>query len=408
MMNISDYYGEYPEKWWVDRVLLSNKITERLNAFGIGVMLPGYSGMVPDDFKSHYPDANIKLQGDWGGFTRPGYLLYSDKLFDKVADTFYQVQKRLIGKNVHYYSSDPFHEGGITEGIDLGAFAEKAFAAMTKNDEKAVWCFQGWEKNPRREMLKAIPSERTLVCNLMADTNANAGDDYMERPWIYCTVNNFGGQHLLRGGLKNSLLKPYNFIKSGKYTMVGIGLMPEAVETDEVFFDIIAETSVSDEKPDLYEYLKRFITARYGEYSDSLDTAWRVLAENIYIRDDICTSFESSIIARPTLTVNKVSSFANPSSDIYPEATIIAAGLLLQNYELCKNSSAYIFDLADVTRQAVANFGWHLVYGMQKAYKARDKMAFKSNSELFVKLLDIQEKLCSCHIRHLFAHYLEY
>ena len=407
MMNISDYYGEYPDSWWENRTALSNKISERLNAFGIGVMLPGYSGMVPDDFTDRFPQAEVKFQGDWGGFLRPRYLLYSDELFDKVADTFYQTQKRLIGENVHYYSSDPFHEGGITEGMDLNAFAEKAFAAMKRNDDKAVWCFQGWGENPRREMLKAIPAERTLVCNLLADTNANAGDDYLDRPWIYCTVNNFGGQHLLRGGLKNSIMKPYNFIKSGKYTMVGIGLMPEAVENDEVFFDIIAETSVCDE-PNVDKFIEQFITARYGVYNDSLKKAWDVLADNIYIRDDICTSFESSVIARPSLEVFRVSSFANRSEEVYPEKTILAAELLLENYEKCKGSSSYIFDLADVTRQTGSNYGWHLVYGMQRAYKARDLKAFTENAELFLKILAIQEKICSSHKRMLFANYLSY
>lgn len=408
MMNISDYYGEYPDTWWADRVALSNKISERLNEFGIGVMLPGYSGMVPDDFIKHYPEAYIKLQGDWGGFIRPGYLMYSDKLFDKVADIFYQTQKSLIGKNVHYYSSDPFHEGGITEGMDLGAFAKKAFAAMTRNDDKAVWCFQGWGENPRREMLTAIPPERTLVCNLMADTNANAGDDYLERPWLYCTVNNFGGQHLLRGGIKNSLSKPYNFIKSEKYTMVGIGLMPEAVENGEVLFDVIAETAVCDVEPDLNEFLKLYSKVHYGLCDDNFTAAWKILADKIYIKDDIATSFESSIIARPTLTVNMVSSFANPSLEIYPEDLIEATELMLLNYDKCKNSPSYIFDLADTARQAVANFGWHLVYGMQRAYKARDIKAFENNSSLFVELLGLQEKICSCHEKMTFANYLSY
>ena len=408
MMNISDYYGEYPDNWWKDRVELSNKVSDKLNAFGIGVMLPGYSGMVPDDFQERFPECKVMIQGDWCGFNRPGFIRYSEILFDKVADIFYETQKRLIGKNVHYYSSDPFHEGGITDGMDLEAFAIKAFAAMTRNDEKAVWCFQGWGENPRREMLKAIPAERALVCNLMADTNANAGDDYLNRPWLYCTVNNFGGQHILRGGLKNSLLKPYNFIKSGKYTMVGIGLMPEAVESDEVFFDIIAKTSVSDVEPDVYEYLKGFIRARYGAYNQTLDKAWRILCEEMYIRDDICTSFESSIIARPTLNTNKVSAWANDSLEIYPEANVEAAELLLENYEECKCSPAYIFDLADVTRQAVANFGWHLVYGMQRAYNSKDINAFDENARLFEELLALQEKICSCHKKMSFSNYLAY
>lgn len=408
MMNISDYYGKYPESWWDERVALSNKISERLNAFGVGVMLPGYSGMVPDDFKKHFKNSTVKLQGDWCGYDRPGYLIFSDPLFDKVADIFYQTQKRLIGKNVRYFSSDPFHEGGITEGIDLTAFAEKAFAAMKRCDENAVWCFQGWGENPRREMLHGIPPEKTLVCNLLADTNANAGDDYLERPWLYCTVNNFGGQHLLRGGLINSLLKPYKFIRSQKYTMVGIGLMPEAVENGEVFFDIIAKTSVSDLTPNVDEFLSSFIKARYGITNATLETAWKTLAENVYIKDDICTSFESSVIARPSMTTNKVSSFANASQDIYPEAVVSAAEKMLENYERCKNSSSYIFDLADTARQAAANFGWHLVYAIQKAIREKDITSFEKNAEIFETILDLQDKICSSHKKLLFANYLYY
>lgn len=408
MMNMSDYYGKYPENWWNDRVALSNKISERLNAFGVGVMLPGYSGMVPDDFKKRFKDSTVKLQGDWCGYDRPGYLIFSDPLFDKVADIFYQTQKRLIGKNVRYFSSDPFHEGGITEGIDLTAFAEKAFAAMKRCDENAVWCFQGWGENPRREMLLGIPAERTLVCNLLADTNANAGDDYLERPWLYCTVNNFGGQHLLRGGLINSLTKPYNFINLQKYTMVGIGLMPEAVENGEVFFDIIAETSVSDVAPDLDEFLTAFIKARYGIVNDTLKAAWKALAESVYIKDDICTSFESSVIARPSMTANMVSAFANPAEDLYPEAVVFAAENMLKNYECCKNSSAFIFDLADTARQAAANFGWHLVYGLQRAVGEKDITSFEKNAKIFESILDLQDKICSSHKKLLFANYLYY
>ena len=314
----------------------------------------------------------------------------------------------MIGKGVHYYSSDPFHEGGITEGIDLTEFAEKAFAAMRRNDDKAVWCFQGWGENPRREMLRGIPAEKTLVCNLLADVNANAGDDFLDRPWIYCSVNNFGGQHILRGGLKNSLLKPYNFIKSDKYTMVGIGQMPEAVENGEVFFDIIAETAVNDLKPDVDEFLSSLIKARYGMTDRSLEEAWGILAENVYINDDLVTSFESSIIARPTMTVNMVSSFANPAKDVYPEANIRAASLMLEDYEKCKGSASYIFDLADTTRQAAANYGWHLVFAMQRAVREKDEKTFTENADLFLRIVDLQEKICSCHEKMSFSHFLSF
>lgn len=118
MMNLEDYNGCYPSWWWKERIGLANKINKRLQSFGVGIMLCGYSGMVPNDFNHHFPKAKLKDQGKWCGFDRPKYLLYSDKLFKTVSRKFYRIQNKLLGKNnVHYYSSDPFHEGGITEGI---------------------------------------------------------------------------------------------------------------------------------------------------------------------------------------------------------------------------------------------------------------------------------------------------
>lgn len=409
MMNMSGYLGKYPDSWWENRVKLSNRITSRLSAFGVGVMLPGFSGMVPNDFDKRFKGSAVKDQGDWCGYDRPKYLLFNDKNFDYVADTFYQTQNQLLGKNkVHYYSSDPFHEGGVTDGINLAEFAKSAFSAMKRNDEKAVWCFQGWENNPRREMIGAIPFEDTLVCNLLADTNGNAGDNYLDRPWIYCTVNNFGGQHLLRGGLKNSLLKPYKFSKDDGYTMVGIGLMPESVENDEVFYDVTSYTAINGEEPSLDAFLKEFISARYGIVNDSLLKAWKILADKVYLRDDISVSFESSYLSLPSLTANKVSAFARVSEDKYPQDLLEVISLLLENYEECKNSSAFIFDLADISRQTSANYSWHLVYGMQSNYKNKQLKALKSKANLFLKLFALQDKICSCHKKLLFANYLNY
>lgn len=409
MMNMSGYLGNYPDEWWNERVKLANKFNRRLQQFGIGVMLPGYSGMVPNDFEKHFQGSMLKDQGDWCGYDRPKYLLFSDKNFDRIADLFYSTQNRLIGKgSVHYYSSDPFHEGGVTDGIDLAEFAKTAFCAMQRNDNKAVWCFQGWEDNPKREMLSAIPADRTLVCNLLSDTNTNAGDNYLNRPWLYCTVNNFGGQHLLRGGLARFLNRPFGCVSDDNYTMVGIGLMPEAVENDEVFFDILAETAINAQKTDLEQYLKTFISARYGKMNDSLFEAWKTLAEKIYLKDDISTSFESSYLCLPSLSACKVSAFAVRAEDRYPDELITAVKILLNNYEECKNSSSYIFDLVDITRQASANFSWSLVYSIQKAYNEKDLSTLKKRIKLYFKLFELQDKICSCHKRLLFSNYLKY
>lgn len=406
MMNMEDFKGWYPSWWWQDRVALANKISDRLASFGIGTMLPGYSGMVPSDFAKHFSKVKLKRQGDWCGFERPQYLLYDDTMYAVIAKKFYELQGKMIGHGrVHYYSSDPFHEGGITEGIDLGEFAKKNFSILQEADEKAVWVFQGWGENPRREMLRAIPIERTLITNLLSDSNTNAEDNFLDRPWLYCTVNNFGGQHLLRGGLKKTLEKPYACVHDSKYTMVGIGLMPEAVENGEVFFDIIADSAVAQEQPQIESFIKRYTYLHYGAKNDKLEKAWHILSENIYVKDSIGSSFESAYIACPSLLVDRVANCGEKASNAYPTALLEVAEIYTAEYEKYKKSEAFRFDYVDLVRQLSANYAWNLVYRLQESYRGKDVRTFRKTADLFLKLMDLQGCLLSSEKKFLYANF---
>lgn len=307
MMNMSDYSGDYPDWWFEHQKELAGKFNKRLQAFGAGILLPGYCGMVPDDFGTRFPESQIIEQGNWCGLKRPAYILPEDKMFARVAALFYKIQGKIPGAEyVHYYSADPFHEGGICDGIDMVSYAKGVFSCMKQHDSQAVWAFQGWQKNPKREMLDCLDKTKTLVMNLIAETNFNAGDEFTGCPWIYCTVNNFGGQHLLRGNIEKSLQKPYEGL-DGTHTMVGIGIMPEAVETDEVFYDIFSEIVFCEEVPDVQTWLKSFISRRYGICNDKLLEAWCILTEKVYRGDQQDGGGESPFCARPSLTVNRVS-----------------------------------------------------------------------------------------------------
>ena len=407
MMNMTGYSGEYPDWWFQERIDLAGKFNKRLQAFGAGILLPGYCGMVPDDFTQRFPAAKIIRQGMWCGLPRPSYLLPENELFHKFADSFYRIQGKIPGASqVHYYSADPFHEGGCSDGIDLVAFTRGVFCAMERFDPQAVWAFQGWQFNPKREMLNALDKSKTLIMNLSAETTFDGSDNFADCPWIYCTVNNFGGQHILRGNILKSLQKPYDGLDDS-YTMVGIGIMPEAVETDEVFFDIIGEIAFSETKPDLLHYLISFITRRYGICTDQLIAAWELLCEKVYHGDNQIGGDESPFCARPSLTVNRVSQWGGESTIKDSSILISVIKLLLSEYDVCKSSEAYLYDLVDFTRQLLANDTWKTVYAFQKAYASSDIQEFLSLSSEFLKRFDLMEQLLKTHSRFSAGEWLE-
>lgn len=78
MMNMTGWGGPAPDHWFNERLELAKRFNQRLQSFGAGIMLPGFSGMVPRNFVSHYPDSHPMEQGLWCDFPRPD-LLYTDK-----------------------------------------------------------------------------------------------------------------------------------------------------------------------------------------------------------------------------------------------------------------------------------------------------------------------------------------
>lgn len=397
MMNMSSYDGNYPDWWFKERKELAGWFNKRLQSFGANVLLPGYCGMVPDDFSARFPNSRVIAQGEWQGYKRPGYILPDDPMFSKVADLYYRTQTEISGaKNTHYYSVDPFHEGGKSDGIDLAEYGLGVYREMSRFDPQAVWCFQSWQSNPKREILSKLDKSRVLVMNLMGETTFDGGDNFADSPWIYCAVNNFGGQHVLKGNAKALIEKPYYGL-SEEYNLVGIGLMPEAVETDEIFYDIISEIALEDEAPDINDYLKDFINRRYGICNDEILDAWRILLEKVYIPDIPNGGDESAFCCRPSLTVDRTSTWGGKSLPKDNKYLIEVIETLLKYYDCCKDSKSYLYDLVDFTRQVFGNDSWKLIYGLQKAYLSKQVDVFQNLSSEFLKRFDMLEELLKTH-----------
>jgi alpha-N-acetylglucosaminidase len=75
----------------------AQQLIATLRSLGIMPVLPDYYGIVFADFASIHPGAHVITQGDWNGFTRPGWLDPLDPNFDKLAESFYCHQHALYG-----------------------------------------------------------------------------------------------------------------------------------------------------------------------------------------------------------------------------------------------------------------------------------------------------------------------
>jgi len=154
MGNLEGWGGPISQTIIDQQYELEKKILSRIKSFGIEPVMQGFYGMVPNSLQKK--NFSIIPQGTWaGGFQRPA-MLSPDQNFDKVSGIFYQEIKELYGSDIHYFSGDPFHEGGKSGDIDVSLYAKKIQDQMQQFFPESTWLLQGWQKNPSDALLSKL------------------------------------------------------------------------------------------------------------------------------------------------------------------------------------------------------------------------------------------------------------
>ena len=402
MQNLSEHGGPLPDGWFEARLDLARKFNARAAELGIRVLLPGFGGMVPKDFGTVFPASRPIVQGDWCGLARPDILPPDDPMFGPLASAFYRAVRELLGGEFSFFAVDPFHEGGISQGVDLAAMGRTVYETMAAYFPRAVWVLQGWQGNPSRELFGEVDRSRVLITDLLAQYRGDGElpfDYFRGYPWLYCTVNNFGAQRQLRGHAARSLRGPFDSLRAPEPSLcVGYGLMMEGLAADDVLYDIYGEAAFREEAPALPAYIRDYARRRYrlndGEALDTAARAWQVMAEQVYVaRNDGVR--ESIFCARPGLHLTKASVYGTDCMPYAPGALSAVVENLFLLYDELKDRAAYRFDLIDFTRQVVSNKAWEVYGRLMDAYDRRDKACTEREKERFLSLMELADGLCS-------------
>ena len=405
MNNLEGWGGPNPDSWYQQQVVLQKKILKRMKEYGIEPVLPGYSGMVPNNAKEKL-GLNVSEPGFWGSFRRPAFLQPSDPRFEEIAGIYYQEMEKLFGK-ANFYSCDPFHEGGSVAGVDLDASGKAIMKAMKKANPKAVWVVQAWQANPRPKMIDNLDKGDMIVLDLFSEGRPQWGepsstwyrkDGFGKHNWIYCMLLNYGANVGLHGKM-DYVIDGFYDAKSNEHansTLVGVGMTGEGIENNPVMHELVMELPWRKERFTKEEWLSEYVKARYGKDDPILQEAWTLLARSIYNCPKKSTqqgTHESVFCARPVLNYKQTSSFAETSDYYNPEDVIRAAQLMVSVADMYKGNNNFEFDLIDILRQAIAEKGRMVQKIVAAAYKSDDKTIFEVASNRFLDLILLQDEL---------------
>lgn len=395
MNNLEGWGGPLSQAWYERSVDLTRRILERMRDFGMMPVLPGYSGMLPHD-AAETLGVSVADPGKWLGFTRPAFLLPTDSGFHRIADIYYSEQQRLFGQ-VPFYSMDPFHEGGNTDGVDLSAAGRAIFDAMRRNNPHAAWVIQAWQGNPRSEMINSLPAGGVVALDLNAENIPQwrvRPDGFGHHDWLYCMLLNFGGNVGLYGKMP-AVINGYDVAVAGSRTLKGIGLTMEGIENNPVMYELMCELPWRG-SVELRKWLLDYAKARYGGLSPAVVEAWKLLMESVYacpVDNHQQGTTESVFCARPSDNPRDVSSWAASESYYVHDDVYRAAQLLAESADEFSGNENYIYDLVDVTRQAVADRGRDVAADFAAAAVSGDSCAYAVASRKFLRLIDLQDRL---------------
>ncbi|WP_337932442.1 alpha-N-acetylglucosaminidase [Hallella sp.] len=403
MNNLEGWGGPLPDTWYTQQEKLQKQILRRMKEWGMEPVLPGYSGMLPSNAHEKL-GVNVADGGKWNGYTRPIFLQPTDSRFHEIASLYYEELTKLFGK-ANYYSMDPFHEGGNAQGVDLDASGKSIMRDMKAVNPKAVWVIQGWSENPREALIHNLPQGDLLILDLFAECRPKWGiasifqndKGYGQHQWLFCMLENFGGNVGLHGRMDQLLNNFYQTQTNPKAAhLKGIGFTMEGSENNPVMFELMSELPWRPTKFGKEEWLKGYVRARYGTDDPTLQEAWQLLGATIYncpMGNNQQGPHESIFCGRPSANNFQASSWSKMSNYYDPDDILRAATLFASVADKYRGNNNYEYDLVDIVRQAMADQARVQYEQTMASYKSFRRKAFATNSERFLKMLLLQDKL---------------
>ena len=380
----------------------AKKLIATLRSLGITPVLPGYYGIVPANFATINPGAHVITQGDWNGFTRPGWLDPRDPYFDKLAASFYSHQRALYGDSA-IYDMEIFQEGGGAGDVPVPAAAKKVQDALMRVHPGALWMLLGWQQNPTQELLTSIDTSHVLIAEIEQGRIPREDRDreFRGAAWLYGGLWEFGGRTTMGAPLYDYAVRlPEMAARPGSH-IVGTAVFSEGLDTNPFAFDLYTEMAWHADPVDLSQWTDSYALRRYGADDPHARRAWQILLKTAYgyradgnlNHGERDAPHDSVFDSQPSLTSTHAATWSPDVLRYDPTDFAPALTELLQVAPALRSSETYRYDLVDVARQVMANESRRLLPLIKQAYESKDKLAFANLTKQWMHDMQLQNDL---------------
>lgn len=415
MGNVCGIGGPVHDNFFYEKCQMARRNHRRMQTLGMNIVLQAYTGMLPNDINKKDRDIPTIRQGKWKGIEQPLIVCPDSAYYVKLAKIFYECQKEVFGDITHFYAGDIGHEGGNLDKSKAKDSYENVMASMLQYDKDAMWIVQCWALNPNKTFTKAVKDYRDnhiLMLDLNTEKinhNANSFSRLAKYGNVLCgLLNNFGGRH----GLYGDINKIPEMVKnaSQRPNFKGIALTAESTQVNPVVNEIFFST-VWEEIKDVKEWVKKYVTRRYGKENEHINEAYDILLKTAYGSDNGPLSFgatETMACRRPFDSETKMFTARATVKIPYSEKDFDeAVKLFLKDFDKFKDNECYIYDAVDLLRQSLCNKLTAVVKKTVSAYKSKDYLICLEYGEKLIELLDTLNRVLLNSTYFMFSSYID-
>ncbi|MDR1928200.1 MAG: alpha-N-acetylglucosaminidase [Oscillospiraceae bacterium] len=361
------------------RAALGRRIADRMRAWGMEPVVPGFPAVAPASFSGLLKQARLLPLPAWNGFACVRLLDPSCEAFVRLGSR-YQAQLKKIYGECRYFWCDPLAQRELPGSLSpllpkLGEALWRLFAAA---DRDAVWV-QMADFSPEG-INSALPENAVLFWG-----EGGGG----RHPYLAALKDESNGHTVLHGDAKATVGLAF---EAAHKRQAGLVYLLEEPENAPLMHTLRLEALTRESQEELDARLVRYAKNRYGG-ADAHD-ALALLCTSCYARSGAAAG--SVFAMRPALRLAPTAP-GNAAELPYDSALLCkAAALLLQKATRQKEvAPGLCYDLCDVLRQSLSNRAREYHAQAVQGYFDRDARLFERGSNAFLTLLEDCDRLVS-------------
>lgn len=412
MMDIDKWKGPLPQTFINRQEELQKQIVRRERELNMKPVLPAFNGKVPAEFAELYPEAHVKEVTKWDGFEAEygcWFLDPGDPLFAEIQKTFIEEQTKLYGTS-HIYGLDIFNEVDFFEDIEgddwdpevLARISHHVYETLAAADPEATWLQVGWmlyfdqkhwTKDNIRAYLGSVPQGKVAMLDYFCDEAEiyKTTENFYGQPYYFCYLGNFGGNTNLSGNFRELSRRISDVYALGGDNLMGLGGTLEGFGVSQWLYEYVLDRAWDLPQND-DEWLETLANRHVGKDSPSVQEAFRMLADEIYVKATYSGICPIACI-HPCLEGNWRWTTLPEVPYTYEQIASVWAKLL----ESPADTDWYRFDIVNIGSEVLKLTFPAEREAFTKCYYKRDLKGLKLHAGRMRHLYDLWEELLSCH-----------